>query len=31
MGADAVELVGEWEYALRPVRHRLVGAYLDRR
>ncbi|CAN5223122.1 peptidoglycan bridge formation glycyltransferase FemY [soil metagenome] len=31
LGADAVELVGEWELALRPLRHRAVAAYLDRR
>jgi lipid II:glycine glycyltransferase (peptidoglycan interpeptide bridge formation enzyme) len=31
LGGDAVELAGEWEYPLRPVRHRLVRAYLDRR
>ncbi|WP_263430862.1 peptidoglycan bridge formation glycyltransferase FemA/FemB family protein [Nocardioides sp. TRM66260-LWL] len=31
LGADAVELVGEWELALRPLRHRLVSAYLARR
>jgi len=24
-------MVGEWDYPLRPVRHRLVSAYLDRR
>ncbi len=31
LGGDAVEMVGEWDYPLRPVRHRLVSAYLDRR
>jgi lipid II:glycine glycyltransferase (peptidoglycan interpeptide bridge formation enzyme) len=27
LGGDAVELAGEWEYVLRPARHRLVSAY----
>jgi lipid II:glycine glycyltransferase (peptidoglycan interpeptide bridge formation enzyme) len=27
LGGDAVELAGEWEYPLRPARHRLVSAY----
>jgi lipid II:glycine glycyltransferase (peptidoglycan interpeptide bridge formation enzyme) len=31
LGGDAVEMVGEWDFPLRPVRHRLVSAYLDRR
>ncbi|WP_331883292.1 lipid II:glycine glycyltransferase FemX [Lapillicoccus sp.] len=31
LGGEAVEMVGEWDYPLRPVRHRLVSAYLDRR
>ncbi len=31
LGADAVEMVGEWDYPLRPVRHRAVAAYLGRR
>ena len=31
LGGDAVELVGEWDFALRPVRHRAVDAYLNRR
>ena len=31
LGGDAVELVGEWDYALRPLRHRAVDAYLARR
>jgi lipid II:glycine glycyltransferase (peptidoglycan interpeptide bridge formation enzyme) len=31
LGGDAVELVGEWDYPLRPLRHRAVAAYLDRR
>jgi len=31
LGGDAVELVGEWDFALRGVRHRAVDAYLNRR
>jgi lipid II:glycine glycyltransferase (peptidoglycan interpeptide bridge formation enzyme) len=31
LGGDAVEMLGEWDYPLRPVRHRAVAAYLDRR
>lgn len=31
LGADAVEMVGEWDYPLRPVRHHTVAAYLSRR
>jgi lipid II:glycine glycyltransferase (peptidoglycan interpeptide bridge formation enzyme) len=31
LGGDAVELAGEWEYPLRPVRHRVVQAYRGRR
>ncbi|MEP6631907.1 MAG: peptidoglycan bridge formation glycyltransferase FemA/FemB family protein, partial [Lapillicoccus sp.] len=31
LGGDAVELVGEWDYALHPLRHRAVEAYLARR
>jgi lipid II:glycine glycyltransferase (peptidoglycan interpeptide bridge formation enzyme) len=31
LGGDAVEMVGEWDVALRPVRHRVVSAYRDRR
>lgn len=31
LGGDAVELVGEWDFALRPGRHRAVDAYLNRR
>ncbi|MDN5789469.1 MAG: peptidoglycan bridge formation glycyltransferase FemA/FemB family protein [Micrococcales bacterium] len=31
LGADAVEMVGEWDYPLRRVRHHAVAAYLDRR
>ncbi len=31
LGGEAVELVGEWDYALRPLRHRAVDAYLSRR
>ena len=30
LGGDAVELAGEWEYPLRPARHRLVSAYRRR-
>ncbi len=31
LGGEAVELAGEWDYALRPLRHRAVDAYLARR
>jgi lipid II:glycine glycyltransferase (peptidoglycan interpeptide bridge formation enzyme) len=31
LGGEAVELVGEWDYALQPLRHRAVAAYLARR
>jgi lipid II:glycine glycyltransferase (peptidoglycan interpeptide bridge formation enzyme) len=31
LGGDAVEMVGEWDFPLRPVRHRLVTGYLGRR
>ena len=31
LGGDAVELVGEWDFPLRPGRHRAVDAYLTRR
>ncbi len=31
LGGEAVELVGEWDYALRPLRHRAVEAYVARR
>jgi lipid II:glycine glycyltransferase (peptidoglycan interpeptide bridge formation enzyme) len=31
LGGDAVEMVGEWDFPLRPVRHQLVSAYRDRR
>jgi lipid II:glycine glycyltransferase (peptidoglycan interpeptide bridge formation enzyme) len=31
LGGDAVELAGEWEYALRPVRHRVVALARARR
>ncbi len=31
LGGDAVELAGEWEYPLRPVRHRVVARLRERR
>jgi lipid II:glycine glycyltransferase (peptidoglycan interpeptide bridge formation enzyme) len=31
LGGDAVELAGEWEYALRPARQRLVARLRERR
>jgi lipid II:glycine glycyltransferase (peptidoglycan interpeptide bridge formation enzyme) len=31
LGGDAIEMVGEWDYALRPIRHRVVADYLGRR
>jgi lipid II:glycine glycyltransferase (peptidoglycan interpeptide bridge formation enzyme) len=31
LGGDAVEMVGEWDYALRPARHRAVALLRERR
>jgi lipid II:glycine glycyltransferase (peptidoglycan interpeptide bridge formation enzyme) len=31
LGGDAVEMVGEWDYPLRPVRHWVVASLRERR
>ncbi|MEP6648988.1 MAG: peptidoglycan bridge formation glycyltransferase FemA/FemB family protein [Lapillicoccus sp.] len=31
LGGDAVEMAGEWDYPLRPLKHRVVAAYRGRR
>jgi lipid II:glycine glycyltransferase (peptidoglycan interpeptide bridge formation enzyme) len=31
LGGDAVEMVGEWDYPLRPARHRVVALLRERR